>query len=221
MLDIGWICSSEVGFRELIVLLANTPYESVFSTDLVITLVKIFKERYKDAIMWRCFIPYMVYFLSTVCFYTIFTSSGIHSEDAKVIARIMGGVIIALDLYFLFFEFVAIMRDDGYLKKDAFNYVDFLTSALNLYLVYETLTETETYDIPNRKTVTILTALAAILMWSKLFYWMTLFSSYSKYVRLIKATVQDIQRFFTIFIVLLMAFGNALMILNEGRYQDN
>ena len=147
MLDIGWIFTGKVGFPELIISLANTPYESVFSTDLVITLVEIFKEKYKNAIMWRCFIPYMIYFLTTICFYTIFTSTGIpnnSSEDEKVIAGIMGVVIIALDLYFLYYEFAAIIRNvSSYLTEDIFNYVDLFTAALNLYLVFETLTEKE------------------------------------------------------------------------------
>ena len=154
MLDISWIFAGQVGFRELIISLANTPYESVFSTDLVITLVEIFKQKYKNAIMWRCFIPYMIYFLTTICFYTIFTSIGIpnnFSEGEKVIAGIMGAVIIALDLYFLFYEFVAIMRDAfAYLTEDFFNYVDLFTATLNIYLVFETLTETESLDIHDR-----------------------------------------------------------------------
>ena len=89
----------------------------------------------------------MIYFLTTICFYTIFTSTGIpnnSSEDEKVIAGIMGVVIIALDLYFLYYEFAAIIRNvSSYLTEDIFNYVDLFTAALNLYLVFETLTEKE------------------------------------------------------------------------------
>jgi len=64
------------------------------------------------------------------------------------------------------------------------------------------------------------TALAVVLMWTKLFYWMNQFSSYAYYVRLLKATLSDIWIFLTIFIICLMMFGNALLILNEKRYGD-
>ena len=57
-------------------------------------------------------------------------------------------------------------------------------------------------------------------MWLKLFYWMNQFTSYAYYVRLLKATLSDIRIFFSIFIICLMMFGNALLILNEGRYAD-
>ena len=104
---------------------------------------------------------------------------------------------------------------------DFINFVDLLTAALNLWLVYETLAETEAYGVTDRKMIRNWTALAVFSMWIKSFYWMNLFSSYSYYVRLIKATIYDIRFFLSILMVLLMAFGNALMILNEGRYQEN
>ena len=104
---------------------------------------------------------------------------------------------------------------------DFINFVDLLTAALNIWLVYETLAETEAYGVTDRKMIRNWTALAVFLMWIKSFYWMNLFSSYSYYVRLIKATIYDIRFFLSILMVLLMAFGNALMILNEGRYQEN
>lgn len=221
MLDIGWIFASDVGFRELIVSLSNTPHESVFSTDLVIILVEIFAAKYKAAIMKWCFIPYVFYFFFSIMFYTYFTSAGIHqfSDGEIALAFLMGVVIIVLDCYFLFYEFVSIMRDGwGYLTTDFFNYVDLGTAALNLWLVFETLSETEEHGMGDREYIKNWTALAVVLMWIKSFYWIRLFTKYSQYVRLIKATLYDIRRFFTIFVLLLMAFGNALMILNEGRY---
>ena len=79
MLDIGWVFADQGSFRELIVALNDSPYEAIFSTNLVVTLTKIFDKKYKSAIWWRCFIPYMVYFLCTIYFYTVITSPGIHS----------------------------------------------------------------------------------------------------------------------------------------------
>ena len=58
----------------------------------------------------------------------------------------MGVCLICLNCYFLFYEFVVIMRDGlkKYFDTDFFNYVDLLTAGLNFWLVIETLIETET-----------------------------------------------------------------------------
>ena len=102
----------------------------------------------------------------------------------------MGLIIICLDLYFLFYELVQIMRDVSYyFKQDIFNYIDLLTAALNLWLVVQTLSERETYGHTDRSEIKNCTSFAVILMYMKLFYWMNLFPSYSYYVRLIMATL--------------------------------
>ena len=49
---------------------------------------------------------------------------------------------------------------------------------------------------------------------------MNLSTKYSFYIKLIKATIYDVTIFTSILIVLFMMLANALMILNEGRYQD-
>ena len=108
MLDIGWVFQNELDFRELIVSLSKSPHLSVYKTDLVLALVEIFGEKYITAILIRCFVPYLVYFGFTICFYSIFTSAGINSfsDEEQLIASFMGIVIICLDMYFLFFECV-------------------------------------------------------------------------------------------------------------------
>ena len=134
----------------------------------------------------------------------------------------MGLVIILLDLYFLFYEIVVILRDGlwNYIATDVFNYIDVITALLNAALVVETFTETEN-PYSDRKSIKNLTALAIVLMWANLFDWFNLFSSYfSLYWRVIKTTLVEITSIAVIFVLLLMAFGNALIIMNEGRYKD-
>ena len=225
MLNMSWLFANGGGLRELVAALSNTPHEAVFSTNLVMTLFKIFEDRYINAIKKWCFIPYMCYFSLSIFFYTYFATFGIHSysEGEQVIAFFMGFLIICLNCYFLFYEFATIMRDGmkDYLTTDFFNYADFLTAALNFYLVIVTLSESDSQVSADRVSIRPLAAFTVLLMWIKSFYWLRFFSSFSKYVRLIKSTIYDIRFFFTVFLLLLMAFGNTLMILNEGRYEDN
>ena len=54
-------------------------------------------------------------------------------------------------------------------------------------------------------------------MWLKSFYWLSLQDEPSFYVRLLKDTLKEIVSFLILFLLILMTFGNAVMILNEGR----
>ena len=143
MLDIGWIFENDLDIRELIVSLKDSPFESIFSTDLISSLVIFFGKKYKRGVIIWCFIPYVVYFFTTIIFFTWFTSGGIQDEEEKIIAFFMGFIIIILDLYFLFFELVVIARDGiwDYLADGFFNYLDLITTVLNAVLVFETLAE--------------------------------------------------------------------------------
>ena len=88
----------------------------------------------------------MVYFLSSIIFFTRFTSNGINNDNdgEKKLAYFLGFMIIILDIYFLYFEFVIIKRDGikEYFSSGFFNYLDLITSVLNVLLVVETFTET-------------------------------------------------------------------------------
>ena len=109
-------------------------------------MIKIASKNSWWTIFFKCAVPYFFYLMFTLSFYTIFTSNGInsYSEEVQVIAMCMGFAIVCLDLYFLCYEFVMLMRNSYlYLTTDVFNYVDLFTSGLNMWLVYETLTESE------------------------------------------------------------------------------
>ena len=109
-------------------------------------MIKIASKNSWWTIFFKCAVPYFFYLMFTLSFYTIFTSNGInsYSEEEQVIAMCMGFTIICLDIYFLIYEFVVFMRSPYlFLTEDFFNYVSLLTSALNMWLVFLTMTETE------------------------------------------------------------------------------
>ena len=145
MLDIGWIFENGGDIRKLIVALKDSPFDTTFGTDLVISLMEIFKKRALNHILINCFIPYLIYFLATICFFTLFTSVGIHNEEEKFVAYIMGFVIILLDIYFLCYEILVIKRDGivEYMADGLFNYLDLITTVLNAVLVFITLREAD------------------------------------------------------------------------------
>ena len=57
-------------------------------------------------------------------------------------------------------------------------------------------------------------------MWLKLFYWMRLFSSTAYYVNLICQTIADIKIFGILVLLVIFAFANFFMILNDNNPTD-
>ena len=59
--------------------------------------------------------------------------------------------------------------------------------------------------------------MAVLLSWFKCFYWLRLFGPTSFYIRLITETVSDARYFIILFFLILMTFGNAVLILSQDR----
>ena len=225
MLPIEWIFANydghtSVGFRELIVALSVSPFDSLFSTELIVTLIELFWERYYAKVFYRCFIPFIVYFLATQIFVSIYAIEGINPDGSwfdKNAPIFLATITILGVLFFLFFEIAVMARSFKKYFFDVFNYVDLSSFACNLVLVYYTFDHNYQETSGNVREVA---SLCTVLMWIKVFYWMRLFTSTSFYVKLIRETLYDIRYFIILFIIILMTFANALFISNQGRDED-
>ena len=201
----------------MIIALNKAPHESLFSTELVIILVEHFFSRYYRTVIYRCLIPFVIYFLLVLFYLSYFAVEGIEglNDVEKNLEYAMRILILIFVSYFLFFEIVCILRDGLSYLKDIFNWIDIISFMLNIYLIIatvyiESLTE-------NRIVNRAISALGVVLMWFKAFYWLRIFTGTSFYVRLIRDTLYDIRYFLILFILILATFGNALLILNENR----
>ena len=79
---IDWVYASqggiqETGFRELVIALSKAPHESLFSTELVQVLMESFWDRYFRSILYRCCLPFSVYFCVTLTYMFNYASEGI------------------------------------------------------------------------------------------------------------------------------------------------
>lgn len=216
MLQIGWLYQNpqgegQCGVRELIVALADVQMESLFDTELIKVIAEHFFDRYRSFIMLAVFIPWLVYFFMVIFYVSVFTVDGTAnlSDGAKILETIMRWLITILAFYLEFFEVVCMVRDKwGYVDK--FNIIDQLSLVLNFTCLY----------YPNggdRTLIQRVAALTAILMWSKAFNWMRAFKKTGKYVRLLCVTIEDIGTFIILFLCILFAFADALLILNKHR----
>ena len=74
MLPVNWLyvpdySGNKSGRKKLVTALANAPHESLFSTDLVITLVESFWNAYSAQMIWFAFIPFILYLCVTDYYY--------------------------------------------------------------------------------------------------------------------------------------------------------
>ena len=146
MLSLEWVHADykglkDVGFKELILALAQAPSESLFGTELVITLVRHFWNYYYKRIFLACFIPYIIYFLSTIYYVSTHAVEGIDEEDNYALPDevILRFIIIICVCYFALLEFVSMFRDGWQYWTDVFNYIDWLAFILNFYVIYTTV----------------------------------------------------------------------------------
>ena len=139
MLQIDWVFASyggstNIGIRELVVALAAAPHESLFSTELVITLAQHFWARYFRAVLFRCFVPFLLYFGATLAYATRYSVAETPTDEP--VEPILRYLIIVLVIYFAFFELVSMVRDGFSYLLDVFNYLDWSAFALNFYLIF-------------------------------------------------------------------------------------
>ena len=200
----------------------RAPHESLFSTELIITLTEHFWDYYYKRIFVLCFIPYIVYFIATIIYVSTFSVDGISEDEryALTVEFVLRITIIISMIYFSVFEIDQILRQGWSYFLDVFNAFDWLAFLFNTIIIWNIVNDSDTKsptDQPmaeNRKNLRTIAAISIFFMWVKTFYWMRLFSSTSFYIRLIRETLNDVKYFLILFIFMLMCFGNAIYIMN-------
>lgn len=97
---------------------------------------------------------------------------------------------------------------------DIWNMIDLSSLILNALYLYGEVSNTIAYD-----NMQIIGAIAIMLMWFKLFYWMRLFQPFSAFIRMITEIIKDIKVFLIMLIISLGAFANIIFVLNANRIQ--
>ena len=68
LLDLDWLFDS-TNAQKFVWLLSLTTNESLFKTKQVITVIDLLWEKYQSAIRDRVFMPYVIYFLTTLIYF--------------------------------------------------------------------------------------------------------------------------------------------------------
>ena len=145
MLAIDWIFKptdhhkGHQNFGDLVKVLAKAP-ESVLNTDLVKKLVQYFYKDFRYTIMWQVYIPYVVYFLAILRFFSIAVDQDHHSsstQDKPVVEVITVGLSMILTGYFFCVQLLQMKyRRLDYILDYQQSYIEFFSLVLNSILIY-------------------------------------------------------------------------------------
>ena len=111
MLPVNWLyvdsyAGSESGRTKLVKALARAPHESLFSTDLVITLVESFWEEFSSTMIYFAFLPFMVYLAATVVYFGKYINEEPQEMELKSFETWFRVFFYILWAYFTFHEIV-------------------------------------------------------------------------------------------------------------------
>ena len=197
MLQIDWIFASasgkeKCGFAEFVVALSQAPHESLFSTDLIKTMVDHFWSRYYRAVLFGGLFPFIIYFSATLYYMSKYAVDGIEEDFNEVTFEFfLRWIVLTFAIYFSYFELRCVYRDGYHYFLDVFNYVDVASHSLNIYLVFKA--SVGEHDQEQKENIRSLAAGTVVLSWLKAFYWLRLFGPTSFFVRMIVETLADIK----------------------------
>lgn len=222
MLRIDWLFRRDPGFKQTVQTLANTPDESLFSSELVITLVENFWEEYYYSIVWLVLIPFVIYFLTTMVYFSTYLIDEVnmhHDKDEHTnLEYVLRIILIIMMIYFAAYEILQLFTKGLRYFIEFWNLFDCASFGLNTVLM---LNHLFVYNWFERETIVVCSFLAMFCMWWKLIYWFKLFTPTSFYIRLVIQTIWGIRYFFIIFIFILMMFANSIFILDRNRSSND
>jgi len=95
------------------------------------------------------------------------------------------------------------------------NLVDILSYSLNItVMICRFLADSQTISI---QTLRMIGAIAGLLLWFQMFFWLRLFDNTAQYVSLVRLTISGIISFMIVMIMIMFAFGTAIYLLQLNR----
>ena len=212
-----WVFT-ENNAKTLIQILAETSNDAIFATAQIRVFIEFMWKFYFDAICFQLFLPYVVY-MGTFTIYASFMANTPLNEMSfigNVLRVICLLVFVPLWAKFLNLELKQVRGDPVAYASNFWNILDMVSLvSCGVFMFLDLLTNTNT-DVLN-----VISAVAVLILWMKLFYWLRLFKPFSAFIRMISEIVMDIRVFAVMLFIVFVAFGNCIIILNKNRSEDN
>ena len=111
MLPLNWLYVKNYngvksGRKSLVKALARAPHESLFSTDLVITLVDSFWATFSNTMIYFAFLPFILYLITTVKYFAHYINEEPKDFEFRSYETWFRTLFYVLWVYFASHEFI-------------------------------------------------------------------------------------------------------------------
>ena len=100
-------------------------------------MVEHFWLRYRKQVLKWCLYPFVVYFVCTLYYLSIFGVDGVEDPDDAETEIVLRIVLVLFEFYFIRLEVLCIIRDGITYFSDFYNIFDIVSFGLNLYVILQ------------------------------------------------------------------------------------
>lgn len=179
LLDLDWLFDYG-NAQKFVWMLSLTSNEGLFKSKQVITVIDLLWEQYQNQIREKVFKPYVVYFVTTLIYFSFFLRASDQSWSYYLI-EISLRVLVVMNM--VFFEMLEYLQISGAGVREyvtdawnTFDQISFLANAATLVI--------HSYEVDDR-IQKIVASFAMLMMYVKLFYWLRLFENTAAFIRIL------------------------------------
>lgn len=212
-IEFDWIFNTPEG-DEFLKNLSETSNINIFGQDIIRDIVLFQWSYFKQAIIYKLLVPYMIYFI-IFCLYAtwILYEQNLEKDDSgpyHIVAYILGAIILIFNFFWGYVEITQMFFHKMEYIKSFWNMLDLSSVILNSTVVILEFAEADYEDI-NR-----VSSISVLILYFKLFYFLRIFSATAYLVRMIIEIVLDMKFFVSVLMIATIAFANSFYILGRN-----
>jgi hypothetical protein len=140
-----------------------------------------------------------------------------YTEDEYIVLYnvVFGGLLLAYSCYFLFYEARQLVLTGIDYFAQIWNYLDIIPPILICYTV------SATFFDESRPYLRSILAIASLLMWFKILYFLRIYKQTGYLIRMIIEVIYDMRIFLLVLMITIFGFANAFIIIARGYDGDS
>ncbi|CAI2381450.1 unnamed protein product [Moneuplotes crassus] len=192
---------------------------NLFGQDIIRDIILFQWKYFKEVIILKLFIPYIIYFV-LFCLYTtwLLEKQHLESDDSgsyHLTSYAFGAIILLFNIFWAYVE----------IRQILFHGLDYITSFWNMLDLFSVIMNTTvvimdfadaSFEDTNR-----VAAISVLVLYFKLFYFLRIFFATAYLVRMIIEIMIDMKFFVGVLMIATIAFANAFYILGRNSEEDN
>ena len=144
LLDLGWLYANSNDFLGFIEILDDSKSNDIYATEFVKTLLDVFWNENENKILWKIFVPYILYLAITLCYMVHIVNEHTREEQGYWFYL---GIINMINVSFqIFVEFSQVKQDRWEYITNPMNVLDCFQYFSVFFLVFITLCDFKIID---------------------------------------------------------------------------